>query len=188
MIKEKTPGQLAAEANLKDAKKFEKDADSKSEEFRRLYKGENDSLSPAVIPLYSALGDYYRAAESYAGAHKFKQSVRAYEKAVDLLNDVNIDSFQSDKYRYKAGLEKYKNIRMGNVERYLEKRKQRKSNLEKTVSSLSIISFLMGIFFLSPIITGNAISNLNINLTYKIGLIFTLLGPLCYFLFKKLVL
>ena len=67
----------------------------------------------------------------------------------------------------------------------LEKQKGKMSNLEKSLAVLSISSIMGGIFFLSPNLTGNVISNISKSSGNILGAILFVLGILGMFFIKK---
>ncbi|MFH1359320.1 MAG: hypothetical protein ABIH37_05515 [archaeon] len=75
------------------------------------------------------------------------------------------------------------------VERFLIRNSRKASerrNLERTVTAVSLIGAAIGIFFLSPNLTGNVIANLELSVTNYIGGALFLLGLIGFFISKKI--
>ncbi|MFH1710863.1 MAG: hypothetical protein ABH840_00965 [Nanoarchaeota archaeon] len=119
--------------------------------------------------LSKELGKRYEKAGSIEKAkHMYAQAAQAYER----LEDYDMAA----KMYHKAGI----SSKTDDLKEELEKRKR--SFLEHLSISSIILSFILGIFLISPNFTGNAVLNINRTTSNAAGILFFIIGFIALFL------
>ena len=184
---------------------FSKEADRDVERAKR----ESDN------GLYSlAFKSYKTAGRSYRASNKLDNALKCYSIVLDYIKNMNryLPSEKtgdiSANELVELGIEGYRrHVIVRSIKEYanentildiekeiadLEKLKaehrdrMKRSGLEKTAATASIVGILIGIFFLSPNLTGNVVGNLNQTSTNFIGVTLLLIGAIAGFSwFKK---